>query len=61
MAVVDWEKLWGVVQGQFRGCLIGIHWVGHWRQVERNGIMLAERNGLGEEGDFGGAVVWGVA
>ncbi len=50
MAIVDWEKLWAVVQGQFRGSLMGIHGLGHWRQVERNGIMLAEKNGLGEEG-----------
>ena len=29
---------------------MGIHGVGHWRQVERTGVMLAERSGLGEEG-----------
>jgi uncharacterized protein len=47
---IDWEKLWEEVQGQFRGSLMGIHGLGHWRQVERNGVMLATENGLGEEG-----------
>jgi uncharacterized protein len=50
MAHVDWDGLWGAVQGQFRGSLMGIHGLGHWRQVERNGLLLVEKNGLGEDG-----------
>jgi len=43
---VDWDALWRTVQVQFRGHLMGIHGLSHWRQVERNGLMLAERNCL---------------
>jgi len=46
---VNWEGLWKAVQAQFRGTLMGIHGLGHWRQVERNGLMLAEKNGLASE------------
>jgi len=48
--VTNWERIWAEVEGQFRGSLMGIHGAGHWRQVERNGLMLAEKNGLGAEG-----------
>ena len=46
---VDFAGLWEVVEKQYRGSLMGIHGPGHWRQVERNGVMLAEKNGLPAE------------
>ena len=49
MQRTDFQHIWSTVEAQFRGSLMGIHGKGHWRQVERNGVMLAEKNGLPEE------------
>jgi len=46
---IDFAVLWEMVEKQFRGSLMGIHGRGHWRQVERNGVMLAEKNGVTAE------------
>ena len=43
---VDLTVLWEMVEKQFRGSLMGIHGPAHWRQVEKNAVMLAEKNGL---------------
>lgn len=44
--VIDWAFLWEAVQSQYPGDRRGIHFLDHWRRVERNGVMLAEKTGL---------------
>lgn len=47
---IDWARLWEAVQKQYAGSVHGIHYVDHWKRVERNGVMLAEVMKLGAAG-----------
>ncbi len=40
---VDFVQLWQIVTGQFHAPGYSVHGPGHWRRVERNGLMLATR------------------
>lgn len=41
----DFKRLWGIVIGQFPLGRHSIHGPRHWKQVEKNGLMLAEETG----------------
>src|SRR5262245_33584211 len=46
---IDFERLWRTVAAQFVGRTTSIHGPAHWRRVERNGLLLAERTGADME------------
>ena len=41
----DFDSLWTRVAAQFHGSRHSVHGPDHWRRVERNGLLLAERTG----------------
>ena len=42
---IDFEHLWNLVTTQRRVSDHSVHGPAHWRRVERNGLVLAERTG----------------
>ncbi|CAN5629854.1 hypothetical protein BH09VER1_BH09VER1_14730 [soil metagenome] len=42
---IDFQLLWDAVTAQYAGSLYSIHGPAHWRRVEQNGLLLAERTG----------------
>jgi uncharacterized protein len=45
---IDFKKLWAIVTGQFPLGVHSIHGPRHWKQVEKNGLMLAKETGADE-------------
>ena len=45
MIPIDYQKLWEAVTAQFSMGEHSIHGPNHWRQVEKNGLLLAQRTG----------------
>lgn len=45
----NWPRLWEHVTREFQCDLGSIHGPSHWRRVERNGLLIATRNGAVEE------------
>jgi uncharacterized protein len=43
---MDFKKLWAVVIEQFPMDIHSIHGPRHWKQVEKNGLLLAEETGV---------------
>lgn len=41
----DLDSLWRLATAQFTGPAHSVHGPDHWRRVERNGLLLAERSG----------------
>ena len=46
--VIDFKKLWDVVIEQFPMDIHSIHGPRHWKQVEKNGLLLAKETGVNE-------------
>ncbi|MFL6546620.1 MAG: hypothetical protein ACJ8LM_15770 [Candidatus Udaeobacter sp.] len=46
---IDFDALWKIVAAPFLGHTTSLHGPGHWRRVERNGILLASRTGANVE------------
>jgi uncharacterized protein len=42
---IDFAALWDAVTAQYHGGLYSIHGPAHWRRVEQNGLLLAQRTG----------------
>ena len=42
---IDWQRLWEHVTREFQCHRESIHGPGHWRRVERNGLILASHSG----------------
>jgi uncharacterized protein len=42
---IDFKKLWDIVTAQFPLGMHSIHGPRHWKQVEQNGLILAEETG----------------
>ncbi len=40
---IDFQLLWDTVTAQYAGSLYSIHGSAHWRRVEQNGLLLAQR------------------
>jgi uncharacterized protein len=45
---VDFKRLWEIVTEQFSLGINSIHGPRHWKQVEKNGLMLAKETGADE-------------
>ena len=45
MDLIDFKRLWEIVIDQFSQDIHSIHGPRHWRQVEKNGLMLAKETG----------------
>ena len=45
----DFAAAWRVAEAQFRCDSYSIHGPGHWRQVEKNGLFIAARNGADQD------------
>lgn len=45
---IDFRKLWDIVTAQFPLGIHSIHGPRHWKQVEKNGLMLAKETGADE-------------
>ena len=45
---IDFEKLWELVSGDYRGDMYSLHGPAHWRRVEQNGLLLASRTKANE-------------
>ena len=45
----NFEQVWRVAMSQFHGEEHSLHGPGHWRRVERNGLLLATRTGADVE------------
>ena len=45
---IDFKKLWEIVTAQFQLDIHSMHGPRHWRQVEKNGLMLAKETGADE-------------
>ena len=41
----NWQRIWEEVTRQFQCGRESIHGPGHWRRVERNGLLIAKQNG----------------
>lgn len=48
MNPIDFKRLWELVIAQFSLDIHSIHGPRHWRQVEKNGLMLAKETGADE-------------
>ena len=48
MRPIDFKKLWDIVSKQFPLGVHSIHGPRHWRQVEKNGLMLSKITGADE-------------
>jgi uncharacterized protein len=48
MNPIDLKRLWKVVTAQFPLDIHSIHGPRHWKQVEKNGLMLAKETGANE-------------
>jgi uncharacterized protein len=48
MNPIDFRKLWSVVIAQFPMSRQSIHGPRHWKQVEKNGLLLAKETGVDE-------------
>ena len=48
MNSIDFKKLWDVVIEQFPMDINSIHGRRHWKQVEKNGLLLAKETGVDE-------------
>jgi uncharacterized protein len=48
MNSIAFRKLWSVVIAQFPMGRQSIHGPGHWKQVEKNGLLLAQETGVDE-------------
>jgi uncharacterized protein len=42
---IEWQRLWEHVTREFQCAGDSIHGPGHWRRVERNGLLVATRSG----------------
>ena len=48
MELIDFKRLWEIVIEQFPLGIHSIHGPRHWKQVEKNGLMLAKETGADE-------------
>jgi uncharacterized protein len=48
MVSIDFKKLWDIVIEQFPMDIHSIHGPRHWKQVEKNGLLLAKETGVDE-------------
>jgi len=42
---IDFPLLWATATARYHGSLYSIHGPAHWRRVEQNGLLLAQRTG----------------
>jgi uncharacterized protein len=45
---IDFRKLWEILTEQFPLSIHSIHGPRHWKQVERNGLLIAKETGVDE-------------
>jgi uncharacterized protein len=45
MVDINFDKLWTLVSAPFSGQAASLHGPGHWRRVERNGLLLSGETG----------------
>jgi len=46
--IIDFKRLWEIVTDQFSLGIHSIHGPRHWRQVEKNGLLLTKETGADE-------------